>query len=377
MSSFEHDNVILLVGAGASVHLGLPTLDDLLQQAVLGNDDTADRIRKTKNSIESTPKRYKTAVFEELIVKIRDYLKATHMFRTDPTYREEVNLPHDIANGLTELKWKKALTKCYRVLIEEYGPAKIKVNEEPFEITLRLFYELAALNHYNSLHLFTTNYDCSYQVLASNTEKLDFQTHIDNSKGIFKDHWFSTQRLLEGKGLPKIFIHRLHGCVGWFTTSVSDDILCDDCGIIEEQYGAGKLLEVHDDDRLSKMCIKLIATQLVGTNPVFATAFEEFYDLLSKAKSLVVWGYSFRDLEVLRQINSVLLATNSTLKIYYIDPYLTENSVIANIRSAFHSIPIQVSHRFCPSKIDWRPSQGYARLVETIILAIKKEISDE
>jgi hypothetical protein len=377
MVSIEPDNVIMLAGAGASVHLGLPTLDDLLQQAVLGNDDSAERIRKTKNSIEAAPKRYKTAVFEELIAKIRYYLKATFMFRTDPTYREEVNnVPHDIVNGITEMKWKKALSKCYRVLIEEYGPAKIKVDSEPFSVTLKLFREISKLNKSKNLHIFTTNYDCSYQVLASNTNQVNFLSHIDNTNGRFKDQWFSTQKVLEAQRLSKIYVHRLHGCVAWFTSSVNDDGLWDGGGIIEEVYGAGKLLEIQDDDKLNNMCIKLIAKQLIGTNLVFSTAFEEFYERLTRAKILFVWGYSFRDLEVLRQINEVLLSANSSLKILYMDPYLTEENVVSNIRSTFHTIPIQVSPLFCPTKIDWRPAQGYGELIKSIVTSIEKGVKN-
>ena len=73
----KKQNVIILAGAGASVHLGLPTLDDLLQRAVLGNDEISDLIRDTRNSIESVASRYKIAVFEELIVQIREYLRIT------------------------------------------------------------------------------------------------------------------------------------------------------------------------------------------------------------------------------------------------------------------------------------------------------------
>ena len=124
--------------------------------------------------------------------------------------------------------------------------------------------ELAGLNA--NLHVFTTNYDCSYQVLASNCQDISFMSHIGNKHGRFSDNWFSSRTDLDDSELPKVYVHRLHGCVGWFTS---------DGGLTEEVYGSGSDLEIVDDNKLPTMCLKLVASQLVGTNQVFISAFEE------------------------------------------------------------------------------------------------------
>lgn len=362
----DKQRVIILAGAGASVHLGLPTLDDLLQRAVLGNDEIAELIRDTRNSIEAVASRYKKAVFEELIVQIREYLRITHKLRTDPTLRKGLGgLPYDVDNGSSEFKWKKALTRCYRVLIDEYGPSKIDYSRPEFDATLELFLKLSELNQ-GSLHIFTTNYDCSYQVLASKSKDLRFMTHINNTNGRFSDQWFPVQKKLENKQIPNIYIHRLHGCVAWFMVFSDGDDLGTNCGTVEEPYGAGGRLTIDDDDYLSNMCIKLIAAQLVGTNPVFATAFDEFTRHLKTADNLLVWGYSFRDLEVMRQINNAVAAKDTLVNVSYLDPYLPKEKVINNIRRTFHAIPIPVSSQFLPQRIDWLPTYGFDKLVSTV-----------
>jgi hypothetical protein len=311
-------------------------------------------------------------VYEELIVRIRDYLRIIHTLRTDPTLRREIpGLPHDIDNGIAEIKWKRALTRCYRVLLEEYGPDRIKVDSEPFQITLTLLEELAKGNG-GELHIFTTNYDCSYQVLAANTTRLKVQTHIDNESGRFKDHWFSVRPELASSVVPSVYVHRLHGCVAWFTASPGEDDTWLTSGAIEEVYGAGRRLTIKDDDYLHNMCIKLIAAQMIGANPVFATAFEEFSRHLRTCSSLFVWGYSFRDIEVLRLINHAVSTRPAPLRIVYLDPYLPEDVVIQNIRRTFQSIPIQVAPELRPHRIDWRPPQGYPQLVRSVVNETKK-----
>jgi hypothetical protein len=377
MTAFAGDKqqqVIVLAGAGASEHLGLPTLDDLLQRAVLGNDETADLIRDTRDAIESEPKRYKKAVFEELIVKIRDYLRIIHTLLTDRTLLGTVGgLPHGIESGSAELKWKEALTRCYRVLLQEYGPSKVNPERAEFRATLDLFSELASRNGC-VLHVFTTNYDCSYQVLASNCGDLKFMTHIDNSSGKFRDQWSSVRPKLATSDIPTVYVHRLHGCVAWFTACPSGADMGADCGTIVEAYGAGRSLTIEDDDYLHRMCIKLIAAQLVGTNPVYSTAFEEFSQHLKTAESLFVWGYSFRDLEVMRQINHIVSARQSPLRVYYLDPFLPIDRVINHIRNTLYAVPITVSDNLKLQRIDWSTQDG---LAQSVIQELDKEKTDD
>ncbi|MBK6931724.1 MAG: SIR2 family protein [Saprospirales bacterium] len=369
----ESEEVVLLCGAGASTFLGgLPTLDDLVQLASFGTGDVAHRILSTVRSIGSAQDRYGKAVFEELIVKLREYLHLAQVLQHDHNFRNTVGqIPSSVENGEVQRKWKEALTKCYRVLLDEYGPQKINFETKECSTVLQLFEDLAKINN-GKLHIYTTNYDCSYQVLAARSGNVGFYTHIDNNTGVFSENWFRANPYLENAGLPSIYIHRLHGCVAWFNINTGES--WEGGTTIQEIFGAGGNLEIKNDDELPNMCIKLIASQLVGSNLAFSKAFEEFAHHLRTVRNLLVWGYSFRDLEVLRLINHTLSGRTEPLNIYYLDLYLPESTAIQNIRRTLLSSPIhRVAKGFEPKKINWVPADGYANIIDLILNAIKKQ----
>lgn len=367
--------VILLAGAGASNHLGLPDLNSLLQRAGLGDDEVGDLIRDTRNSIESEPSRYKKAVFEELIVKIRNYLHTAFSLRSDHTLRKILpGLPSSVDSGSAERILKQALTRCYRVLLDQYGPNRIDPHSEEFKATLSLFSELARLNN-GELHVFTTNYDCSYQVLASARSNLRFLSHIDNGNGRFSERWFFSQPDLENASGDLIYVHRLHGCVGWFNTCIDPDVMDMgmNCGSIREIWGSGSKLDIGDDDYLHNMCIKLLAAQLVGSNPVFSSAFEEFTHHLRKTAKLLVWGYSFRDLEVMRHIDHAMAMRSKPFQLLYLDPYLTEAKAKFYITKTLDEVPTSMAAQLDPVRLEWRPLDGLKELVRSVVERLQQE----
>jgi len=204
------DDIVLLAGAGASSYLGLLTLGKLLPQANLGNYDVANRIKNTRDAIQAEPDQYRIVVFEDIIPRIRSYIDTAKRLRTDFAFRKELgSLLLDIDSGVFEKKWQDALLRCYQILIEEYGPESVNYNSEEFQTTLKLLEELAELNS-GKLHIFTTNYDCSYQVLALHCKNIRFRTHFDN-KGKFNKHWLNANQGIESS-LPLAYIHQLHGC---------------------------------------------------------------------------------------------------------------------------------------------------------------------
>jgi hypothetical protein len=365
------NDIVLLAGAGASSYLGLPTLDDLLRQAILGNDEIADRIRHTRDAIEGSRDRFVTAVFEELIVKLHDYLEFAKVLRKDNTFRRELGLiPPDVDTGVFERKWMEALTRCYRVLLDVYGPNKFETTSKEFQTTLNLLEKIAKTNS-NELHIYTTNYDCSYQILASNCKNLSFFTHIDSKSGVFTEYWHCVNPNVEISDLPLIYVHRLHGCVAWFTvTPRSREIEAADSRI-EEAYGAGSGLQIIDDDYLHRMSVKLVAPQPVGTNRALVLAFEEFSSHLKTAKVLLIWGYGFRDMDVLSIINQAFSLRKAPLVIYYLDPFLNEERAINRIRWTLREALIEVSPEFRPKRINWMPGDGHDKLISSIMEAFK------
>ncbi|HWS53736.1 MAG TPA: hypothetical protein VN228_06410 [Pyrinomonadaceae bacterium] len=358
------DDIVLLTGAGASAYLGMPTLDEVLKgvELPLADEEVAALILKTRKSIEGNIHRISSAVFEEMIAKLKYYLQVTETLTADFTFRDELgSLPSVINSGSLAKKWKSALTRCYRLLISEYGPNKIRYGTPEFAAAIELIGELAKLNS-GELHIYTTNYDCVYHVMASRADSLSFFSHIDNVKGTFKEVWCPARPDLEGAGLPSVYVHRLHGCVAWFTQEEPYEI--------REIYGAGSNLEVDDENLLHKMCIKLIASQEIGRNVAFLSAYEEFCNHLESAKALIIWGSSFRDMEVLRAINNAFPIRRTSLPVYYINPFRSEADVIDKIRITLRPVPVVVRPDFKPKQIKWLPRQPGRELIRAVLDAV-------
>ena len=361
---------VLLAGAGASCAMGYPLLDDVLSQAIIVDENISELIYKVRKSIKV--EKIKTAAFEEVIAKIKECINAVCLLRTYPVLRDEASqMPQDIINGDLETKFQEALTNCYRILVQQYGPDVINKNSSEFLFLEQLFEVLS--KEKKMLHIYTTNYDCSFQVLSSNCNNISFFSHIHNEKGTFSESWYNSRKKIGDTNLPQIYIHRLHGCVTWF--NVKDN--AGGSGDTIEKYGSGgggEKLKIEDDE-LHTMCIKLVASQLLGTNRVFASAFEEFSHHLKKIKLLLVWGYSFRDLEVTRQINDALSSRkDDPFKIYYIDPFLDNTDAKENIRKTLKNAPIEMSENFIPIQIKWTIYDGRDDLIRKVTKIITEEI---
>ena len=87
---------------------------------------------------------------------------------------------------------------------------------------------------------------------------------------------------------------------------------------------------------------------------------------------LLVWGYSFHDLEVLRAINQAF-ARETQLSLLYLDPFMSEDKALWNVRFTLHDAPIAVDPRFKPKRINWFPSDGLERLITTTIDTLRME----
>ncbi len=369
LESLDSEDIVLLIGAGVSNYLGLPSLDTLLQEAILretSDNTVASMIRDAYNTIEAHAN-HTRGRFEELISQLRYYLNVAETVGRDSTFRRFVDgyLPSSIDNGDLYRKWWKTLTRCYRLLLEVFSPQKIDRESTEFITVLNLLEKLANLNS-GRLHVYTTNYDTSFQVFASTYNRLMFFTQIDNSNGSFMDRWYKANPTLRYAGQPSIYVHRFHGCVGWFADSRRP------FGI-EEVYGSGDRLIIEDDNRLHSMQIKLTSAQAIGANPAFALAFEQFSQHLKTTKVLLVWGYSFRDIEVLRYINQAF-TSQPRLIVLYIDPYLDEGQALHHIRSTVVDAPITLHPAFKPKRIDWRPVDGHHKLISTVTEATKNAL---
>lgn len=357
--------VILLTGAGASASLGLRTLESIVDP-ISGVRIPLDG--KVSETIQSTWKKVKAskrreATFEEVIGQLNEYLQCANLMAHDHVFSSVLGqVPYQVATGEFAKTWEDALMECYGIMLEFYGPNRINKDGRAFHYVIEFLKFLASRNQ-DRLHVFTTNYDCSYHVMASNTSKLSFVTHIENEKsGHFRDTWYYTRPDLKSKNIPLVYLHRLHGCVAWFSDSKAPYGLY-------EIYGAGSDLTISEPKYLNQMKIKLVSSEQIGTNPAFSLAFNEFYDQLKSCKTLLVWGHSFRDVEVLRAIKNAIETRTTPLEILYLDPYMTEEEAIQRIRQTLAGDPLSMGASIKPKNV---PCDGDDKLIAATRTAIKK-----
>ncbi|CAN2043951.1 hypothetical protein GMMP1_1230006 [Candidatus Magnetomoraceae bacterium gMMP-1] len=368
------NDIVLLAGFGVSKFLGLPNVRHLLKASMEYLQKDLEG-RKEKNPIYSVVENtYKEiggkqgqstfADFEKLITKLKSYIDIATILRKDPVINKELcDQLYSLNTKGFERKLKLALNECYRVLFKEFGLDMINTNSQEFSKALELFEKLSKLN-FDTLHIYTTSHDCSYQAFANHCPSMAFLTHIDKSKNRYSDNWYFCMPEKITTGLPWIYVHRLHGCVAWFT---------DEDNQIMEQCNFHKI----NDKMLRKMCISNISSQERETNKGFSSAFKELQEHLLSAKALVVWGYSFKDLEVLRAINNSLNNREKPFSIYYINPYLEEARVNKNIENCLKSAPVRLSKHFKPKQIELKPQSFISSLVNVTINVLKKEVLDE
>ena len=291
-------DLVVLIGAGASSYLGLPGLNDLLQNPERGiglkiNDPVYTTMYRVWGIVESS--RPGQANFEELITRLKTYYQTALLMREDDVFASHLgSVPHSVTTREFESVWWLALTACYRQLLDKFSPQCIDPNTAEFHVSIELLERLIRFNSLQAIHVYTTNYDCAPNLMASKAERLAFVSHIDNHSGHFRENWYSVRKDLgNADGRPLLYLHRLHGCVAW--------IADQNCPFhLREIYGAGGKLEIAHESDLHKICIKLTSSERIGTNPAFLLAFTEFAEHLRSCGLLLVWGYSFRDVEVSR-----------------------------------------------------------------------------
>ena len=359
------EGTILLCGAGFSSAVGLKTLKTIVDgiqgiQVPLDDSDVPglELVKETWKLIKAD--RGDRATLEDLLGRLRLYCRVADLLKSDYVFSQQlrVNIP-DVMNGQFKSKWENALAFCFRLMLNNYGPQKVDRRSDGYNFLASCMKRIAEMNG-NVLHVFTTNYDCLFNVMASKQMEVCFCTHINDKNGNFEADWYRANPYVKSHRRPQIFIHRLHGCVAWFRNDMSP------YGV-HEVYGAGDELIINEQDKLNQMAIKLVSDEAIGRMPAFSKAFEEFKEKLGIAKNLLVWGHSFRDVEVLRCIIDVYCNRRSRpFKIFYIDPYLTVNDVVQNIRTTIEDIPAISETSLAPKRIPWVLQDGYHVLLRKV-----------
>jgi len=330
--------IVLLTGAGCSAAAGMLTLKNVIEGIQIPFDSrnpSLQTILDTWKSVQAQ-RGIDDATLEDLIGVLKTYSQVTDMIRNNPVFGKELEVDRHprITNGQFKMVWENALAYCLRLVLDTYGPHRVETGSEGFK-TIHDVIKSLAIRNGGPIDLFTTNYDCLLNVMATLSNDLTFCTHIHNERGTFAADWFVSNTAGFNKKNPKVHVHRLHGCVAWVAESSAP------YGV-REIFGAGdatkKKLTINDQATLNQMAIKLLGDDL-GQIPAFALAFEELCNALSRCETLLVWGHSFRDEELLRNIIRVAEKRHQhPFQVWYIDAYLKIDNVKENMEKTLKNV---------------------------------------
>lgn len=281
------------------------------------------------------------------------------LIRSDHVFTQHLNaqLPQ-VISGQFQQRWDAALAYCFRLMVENYGPTHVDATSSGFRLIEAALRLLCDANH-GSLHLFTTNYDCLVDVLAGRSD-LQFHSHVNPRTAAFEYEWFPLSGESSGDDARRVYVHRLHGCVAWFLDNRAP------YGV-RALFGADSKLDVDDESILNEMAIKLVGDAQLGNIPACSLAFQEFREALELADVLLVWGHSFKDLEVLRCVIDVAASRRErAYRLVYIDPYLSKQKVLNNMTRTIARVPGFSPIQLDPEHVEWVTQDGFPALLAAL-----------
>ncbi len=313
-SRITQSPVILLLGAGASVPLGKPVMEQFVRGLV-------EQIEYIENpalllSLVSARGYDLEKIMEDLETFLAlDYI-SSFAFHGEPTYEASRSdaenlrsyIRHSIIREYRNIDANKAIN-VYQPLLDE------------------IFLHLDSANH--CLPIFTTNYDLAIESFCElkysqyvlvdgmqengrevqwNRQEFDMfrmdhpATNSPESQRIFTLFDPTYGELDLGSQLPKrsIVLFKLHGSVNWMR-------MVPGGGIVQSL----PMYDLIDSDRFQNAII-YPAGNKVATSEPYLTAYHYFSRCCENAKIVVAIGYSFRDYDVLisllkaRQVNEKL-----------------------------------------------------------------------
>jgi len=357
------NDIILLAGYGVSRYIGYPNVEQLLKATMKRlpknhKEAVFDLIESTYKEIGGRQRENNSVNFEKLIEKLMWYQEISTSLREDSVIEKELGDQLFYLNTKRfERKLNLALFTCYQTLYHELGMDNLlNTSTDECSNTLDFLEQLSRLND-NTLHIYTTGHDCSYQAFAKMTDRIAFLSHIDHLNN-YSDQWYFIQSKKKEQFVPWVYVHRLHGCVSWFANNKNQ---------ISEKLQSNNI----SFQELEKMCIAHITNNEIDKG--FTSAFEEFQEHLLSAKALLIWGYSFKDLEVLRAINDSLNYREKPFPIYYINPYIDENNAKHVIKEKLKTAPVRLSNYLIPKQLTFK-QQIYKQCLKNTFDFLKETI---
>jgi len=288
--------VVFLLGAGASVDAGCPTVVNLVEgfQRFVEKDDPkcAAALSAIVELMRESP-----AVRDHRLLVDVELLLATIRALSD----RENNLLSPFVRH-----WRQAVSECapslsqLDKLLQRFIRQQCTVNPKRVKY---LWPIVDFVGLYQKLDIFTLNYDASIEIVCQ-------QKEIPYTDG-FDLYWNPAQF---DSPRNKLRLFKLHGSLLWYATSGAPRQLVK---IPIRATGAHEI-KFFTDEEVSDILIYPALSKEQHVEP-YATLMAEFREALSKASVVVAIGCSFRD-QYIKQIILERMLLNPELQLVVVDP---------------------------------------------------------
>jgi hypothetical protein len=329
MKSSRH---VVLLGAGASVPLGLPTMTELadtFEQSKLDNKKYLNRICKARVTIQRNDFTYDV---ESLYTFFHDCADPCAALRRAGPYAASIcpgqpistKKKDDLADGIAEQIEEHIIKKCY--VSDDIAEEKTRI------IYNRFFSKITGIKTWkksipkwnsNIFEVFTTNYDNAVENYGSEIGQDPCLGRILSigDRIIFRPELYDDDSF-------KIKLYKLHG-------SVELSLLED--GSIVANYPPKSPGDSQNGIQIRAKIMVYGPEKNLIAEPYFDLLFR-FKQRLKEAKRCFVVGYSFRD-PWINQIFVDVLRVRTDLRIEYISPTATyRSSQLPFLSSCVHPI---------------------------------------
>ncbi len=290
-----YSEVVLLLGAGASVEAGAPTVTDLV-------DGFREFLSVEEESLTKT--------YDELLEVLRDFTPVAEgraildveLLLTSLTML--IDLQDNPLSAFAH-NWKGFVRRRMRDLprlvdaLQAHIRKECTLNQDRVEY-LRPIGDF--MRHFGRLDIFTLNYDAAIELTL---QKENF-SYTDG----FDVYW---NPVLLSSDRYQVRLFKLHGSLLWFITSTTPH------GLVKIPVKTtGGLPEFFSEDEVSHNLIYPVLTKEQHVEP-YATLMNHLREALSQARVLIAVGCSFRD-TYLKQVVVEKMLQNRDLRLCLVDP---------------------------------------------------------
>lgn len=282
--SLSYTQLVVITGAGASVPLGMPAMTGFYELLDPANRSWALRILKSFKEAGND--------LEFLLGRIAFYEQLRNEVARDAVLKERITEGNlgELVQQVVPLR-----EKIFDTIIRFYGRLSPQAAQKAVELYKDLYLQLleAAGNSPLVLPIFTTNYDLTFEAIRDSLSDRKLCNGLE-PRGEYSV-W--APEVYKKQFDYSFAVFRLHGCSHWFQDKSSGEIVFQ------------PLPDRRDPENKEPRVLYPVPgkDERIDEDP-FRTAYEHLRVCLAAAKTVVILGYSGRDLTVQRCLSDALIA---------------------------------------------------------------------